>query len=169
MFFPHPSLLCARPRSRCTSIQINISTHILLVPLRPACKLKLTMDWREQEMRGRRDESCKRKEREKNKRRLERNTEDRGGRKIKAVKETVENKNIAPHQLTGSLSLCPASQLRQEYKGAFGTLGRWLRAEMRWRGGGQKEEKGRRHKTARSMPNNIPWMSVQTLPGCQAA
>lgn len=37
------------------------------------------------------------------------------------------------------------------------------------RRGGEREERGRRQKTARSMPNNIIWMSRQRRPCCQAA
>lgn len=50
----------------------------------------------------------------------------------------------------------------------FPIIRSWLGAEERRTGGGQREETGRGWMTARSMPNNIIWMSEGTRPGCQA-
>lgn len=48
VIFPPPFLLgCGTSRSRCTGIQINSIERSLIVPLRPARKLKLTMGVRE--------------------------------------------------------------------------------------------------------------------------
>lgn len=46
-FFPPFLLGCGTSRSRCTGIQINSIERSLIVPLRPARKLKLTMGVRE--------------------------------------------------------------------------------------------------------------------------
>lgn len=44
-------LWCGTPRSRCASIPINSIERSLIVPLRPARKLKLTMEWERKRMR----------------------------------------------------------------------------------------------------------------------
>ena len=174
-------LWCGTPRSRCTGIQINSIERSLIVPLRPARKLKLTMEWGRERMREKEGERDKESS-EKRKKEAGRDGWKRGlwrGKGWwqrwwvdKSVKKTLENKNAGTGQLTRSLCLCLGTQSSVHKEGLahpiLASIHPWLGAEERRRGGGQREERGRGWKTARSMPNNIIWMSRQTWPGCQA-
>lgn len=82
--------------------------------------------------------------------------------------KTLRKETTGAGRLMGIFCLCLKTKEVLAHA-VFLMIHPWPGTEERRTGGGQREETGRGWMTARSMPNNIIWMTEGTRPGCQAA